>query len=223
MFSKVYSGLTPDSPECIIGCFNYKGTLPKNLKMFYCLSYEINSVIPESLEYLYVYSVREDAIKSISQLSKLETLICDEYNPSCERDISLPSSLEHLQIKSSTFNITSFPSNLKTLIIPRPALPTGIRLSERFESLTLTNRKFTLDLHLLSGLKITFQSANDTFALHPPRKRFTAVSQKLHKRFTIALQAPHKCFTNASQTLYNRPASASQTLYNHLTNALQPP
>jgi hypothetical protein len=156
---KDIQGQFPDSIEYLAGDFNYKGTLPKSLKAFHCPSCEIDSALPESLRYLYVKSVKGESLRSMSQLSKLDTLICDEYNPSCERDISFPSSLEYLEIKSSACNITSFPSNLKTLIIPRVAFPSGIRLPEKLETLRLTNCGIALDLNLSSGVKITFQDS----------------------------------------------------------------
>jgi hypothetical protein len=154
---KDIQGQFPDSTEYLVGDFNYKGTLPRNLKVFNCPSCEISSALPESLEYLYVSSVKGEALKSISRLSKLETLVCDKYNPSYEKDVSFPSSLEYLQIKSSAYNITSFPDALKTLIVPRSALSGSIRLPEKLKTLRLTNCGFTLDLHLPSGLDITFQ------------------------------------------------------------------
>jgi hypothetical protein len=154
---KDIQGQLPDSLEYFEGDFNYKGTLPRNLKVFHSPSCEISSALPESLEYLYVSSVKGEALKSISRLSKLETLVCDKYNPSYEKDVSFPSSLEYLHIKSSAYNITSFPDGLKTLIIPGSALPVSIRLPEKLETLRLTKCGFTSDLHLPTGLKkITF-------------------------------------------------------------------
>jgi hypothetical protein len=147
----------PDSLEYLTGDFNYKGTLPKSLKVFYCPSCEISSPLPKSLQYLNVSSVEGQGLKALSRLPNLKTLICDRYNPSYERNVSFPSSLQHLQIKSSAFNITSFPSNLKTLTIPRSALSAGIRLPEKLESLTLTNCGFTSYTRVTSGLKVTYQ------------------------------------------------------------------
>jgi hypothetical protein len=147
----------PDSLEYLAGDFNYKGTLPRSLKVLYCPSYEISSTLPKSLQYLYVSSVRGEAIKSISQLPNLKTLICDKYNLGYERNVSFPASLQHLHIKSFAYNITSLPSNLKTLIIPRPALPTGVRLPEKLESLTLTNCGFNSYATMPSGLKVIYQ------------------------------------------------------------------
>jgi hypothetical protein len=155
---KDIQGQFPDSLECIIGDFNYKDTLPKSLKVFYCPSCKISSPLPKSLQYLYISSVKGEALKSISQLPSLETLVLNEYNPSYEKDISFPSSLQHLEIKSSSYNITSLPSNLKTLIIPSSALRNSIKLPEKLETLKLIKCGFESDLYLPSGFKITFQS-----------------------------------------------------------------
>jgi hypothetical protein len=154
----VQQGRWPDSLECIKGRFNYKGPLPKCLKILKSSKYEItDSILPESLEYLCVSSIKGEAIKAISQLPNLKTLICDKYNPSYEKDVSFPSSLEHLEIRSSANNITSFPDNLKTLIIPITSLPNVIRLPEKLETLRLNNSGVNLDIYLPSELnKITF-------------------------------------------------------------------
>jgi Leucine-rich repeat (LRR) protein len=154
---KDIQGQFPDSLEYLFGDFNYKGILPKNLKVLYCPSCEISSSLPESLRYLYVDLVKGDGLKAISQLSKLETLICNRYNPGYEKDVSFPSSLQYLEIRSSAYNITEFPKSLKTLIIPRSVLSGSIRLPEKLETLRLTGCEFILDLYVPSGLKITFQ------------------------------------------------------------------
>jgi hypothetical protein len=148
----------PDSLEQIIGNFNYKGTLPKNIKVFDCPTYEINSALPMSLQYLRVKSVKGEGLKALSQLPNLKTFICYEYNPSGEKNTGFPSSLEHLEIRSSANNITSFPSSLKTLIIPITSLPNGIRLPEKLETLRLSKSGVNLDVYLPSELnKITFK------------------------------------------------------------------
>jgi hypothetical protein len=157
-FSKDIQGQFPESLENIIGDFNYKGALPKSLKVFYCPSCKIrNSILPESLQYLCVFSIEGEGLKAISQLPKLKTLICHIYNPYSEKNVSFPSSLEHLQIKSSAY-ITKFPNSLKTLIIPMSALSGSIKLPEKLESLKLMHCGFTLDIDVPSELsKITFQ------------------------------------------------------------------
>jgi hypothetical protein len=151
-------GQFPDTLEYLSGNFNYKGELPKNLKVLVCPLCEISSALPESLLYLCASSIKGEAIKSIARLQKLRILICNEYNPDCETDVKFTYALECIEIKSSARNITIFPDNLKTLIMPISVLfNNNIRLPENLETLKLTKCGFSSELITSFGFKIIFQ------------------------------------------------------------------
>jgi hypothetical protein len=141
----------PDSLEYFEGDLtDYREKLPTKLKVFKCPSHKAKYSLPESLEYLEVSSIEGQAAQSLSQLTKLKTLICG----SCPKS-GLPSSLEYLEIRSSEANVklSSIPKGLRTLVIPRTALNEEIDLPETLRTLKIIDQGTPLIINVSKGLE----------------------------------------------------------------------